>query len=200
MLVLFSVGIVNYSNAQEDSMLPDWVRNIFVWYADNEISENELLKAVEYLADEGIISVNSGYTCGTGTEAVDSICQVTADVVSCPDGTSLVNGLCKVDLGKPLPCLKEGLPKPITQIISPVDGTEISGNSVNVQIRVQANESGPDSIWVYLNDRIVVKEGNSCNYPVTVNYLKQGENVIKARSWDHDGVKGDFDNITVYVR
>lgn len=39
--------------------IPSWVHDIFVWYADKTISENELLSALEYLISQGIINVNS---------------------------------------------------------------------------------------------------------------------------------------------
>ena len=37
--------------------LPEWVRNIFIWYAENNISEDELIGAFQFLIKEGIIKV-----------------------------------------------------------------------------------------------------------------------------------------------
>jgi len=37
--------------------IPDWVKNIFGWYAQDQISEDELLSAIKYLIDEGILVV-----------------------------------------------------------------------------------------------------------------------------------------------
>ncbi|NIP62178.1 MAG: hypothetical protein GWN01_16050 [Nitrosopumilaceae archaeon] len=37
--------------------LPEWVRNIFVWYAENRISEDELLGAIEFLVEQDIIQI-----------------------------------------------------------------------------------------------------------------------------------------------
>ena len=42
----------------EQSKIPDWVRNIFVWYAEDSISEKELLQALQYLIKEKIILVD----------------------------------------------------------------------------------------------------------------------------------------------
>jgi len=39
------------------SKLPEWVRNIFIWYAENKISEDELIGALQFLIKEGIIKV-----------------------------------------------------------------------------------------------------------------------------------------------
>jgi len=35
--------------------LPEWVRNLFIWYAEERISEEELLDAIQFLIDQGIL-------------------------------------------------------------------------------------------------------------------------------------------------
>ena len=42
----------------EQSKIPSWVHDIFVWYADETISENDLLSAIEYLISEEIIDID----------------------------------------------------------------------------------------------------------------------------------------------
>jgi len=42
----------------ESPKIPSWVHDIFVWYAEKSISENELLASLEYLISEGIINVD----------------------------------------------------------------------------------------------------------------------------------------------
>ncbi len=44
---------------QSESKIPSWVHDIFVWYADEIISENELLTALQYLIEQGILVVDS---------------------------------------------------------------------------------------------------------------------------------------------
>ena len=39
------------------SKIPDWVKNIFGWYATDQVSEEELLDAIKYLIDEKILIV-----------------------------------------------------------------------------------------------------------------------------------------------
>ena len=39
--------------------VPDWVRNIFIWYAEERISEDELLNAIKFLVNQGIINLES---------------------------------------------------------------------------------------------------------------------------------------------
>ena len=38
--------------------IPDWVKNIFGWYSQDKVSEDELLGAIKYLIDEGILVVD----------------------------------------------------------------------------------------------------------------------------------------------
>ena len=46
-------------NAQENiQKVPDWVRNIFIWYAEDKISEDELLNAIKFLVNQGIINLS----------------------------------------------------------------------------------------------------------------------------------------------
>lgn len=47
----------NQANAQSEQ-IPSWIKNIFVFYAEGQISEADLLNAIEYLAEVGIISIS----------------------------------------------------------------------------------------------------------------------------------------------
>ncbi len=38
--------------------IPDWIKNIFVLYSYDEISEDELINALTFLIDQGIIEIN----------------------------------------------------------------------------------------------------------------------------------------------
>jgi len=38
--------------------IPDWVKNIFILYADSSITENELISALKFLIEQGIIEIN----------------------------------------------------------------------------------------------------------------------------------------------
>jgi len=54
------IGIVDTTPAdvpERESMpkIPEWVRNIFIWYAEDRISEDELLDAIQFLLDQGIL-------------------------------------------------------------------------------------------------------------------------------------------------
>jgi len=40
----------------EGMKAPVWVKNIFMWYSENRISEDELFNALQFLMDKGIIT------------------------------------------------------------------------------------------------------------------------------------------------
>ena len=56
-LIGSSVLIPN-SSAQEETQIPDWIKNVAEWWANNEISEQEFLTGIEYLINNNIISIS----------------------------------------------------------------------------------------------------------------------------------------------
>ncbi len=38
--------------------IPDWVKNIFIWYGQDQVSEDDLLNAIKFLINKGIIKIN----------------------------------------------------------------------------------------------------------------------------------------------
>lgn len=38
--------------------IPDWIKNIFIWYAEDQVSEEELLNAIKFLVQEQIIKLD----------------------------------------------------------------------------------------------------------------------------------------------
>jgi glucose/arabinose dehydrogenase len=40
-----------------EKKIPEWIRNIFVWYAQNQVSEEELLNAIKFLVQQDIIKL-----------------------------------------------------------------------------------------------------------------------------------------------
>jgi len=41
-----------------EQKIPEWVRNIFVWYAQDQVSEDELLNAIKFLVQQDIIKLD----------------------------------------------------------------------------------------------------------------------------------------------
>ena len=52
-----SSTLVPNSSAQEDTQIPDWIKNVAGWWANSEISENQFLDAIGYLINNNIISI-----------------------------------------------------------------------------------------------------------------------------------------------
>ena len=38
--------------------IPEWVRDIFIWYGEDAVSEDELLNAIKYLVNNNIINLD----------------------------------------------------------------------------------------------------------------------------------------------
>jgi len=61
LIILFSlIGssiLIPNSFAQEETKIPNWIKNVAGWWAVNEISEKEFLAAIEYLINNNIIFI-----------------------------------------------------------------------------------------------------------------------------------------------
>ncbi len=55
-----SITVGNDSN--QNKKIPDWIKNIFVWYAQDKVSEEELLGAIEFLINQNIIQIDTNNT------------------------------------------------------------------------------------------------------------------------------------------
>ena len=52
-----SISITVQKESSQDTKIPDWVKNIFVWYAQDKVTETELLSAIEFLVNQNIIQI-----------------------------------------------------------------------------------------------------------------------------------------------
>jgi len=55
--LILSIGIIPAFSSEENLQLPDWVKNNAKWWAEGKISEQEFINSIQYLIDQGIISV-----------------------------------------------------------------------------------------------------------------------------------------------
>lgn len=60
--------------------LPDWIRNVFIWYAEERISESELLSAIQFLVDQGIIKIKA--ESNFETKGISTVCEHCLELVS----------------------------------------------------------------------------------------------------------------------
>ena len=51
--------IINQGVLAEEQKIPDWVRNIFVWYGQGQISEDDVLSAITFLVENQIIQIDN---------------------------------------------------------------------------------------------------------------------------------------------
>jgi hypothetical protein len=51
-------GVGSAPNDRPVQKIPEWVRNVFVWYAQEQVSEAELLNAIKYLVQQDIIKLD----------------------------------------------------------------------------------------------------------------------------------------------
>ena len=57
-ILLFTSSFASFSNVySEESSLPEWVKNIFVWFGEGVVSESELLDSIEWLIENNIIKI-----------------------------------------------------------------------------------------------------------------------------------------------
>ena len=79
-LILFSsllgLGILvstPNSSAQEVAQIPNWIKNVSGWWANDEISEKEFLSGIEYLINNNIISLSSVPCAALGTSSTEMV-------------------------------------------------------------------------------------------------------------------------------
>jgi hypothetical protein len=62
LITLFSIIgssiLIPNSTAQEETQIPNWIKNVAGWWATSEISEKEFLAGIEYLINNNIISIS----------------------------------------------------------------------------------------------------------------------------------------------
>ena len=54
------IGIIIPNSFAEESKLPDWIKDVFVWYGQGQISENDVLNAITFLVTNEIIQIDMG--------------------------------------------------------------------------------------------------------------------------------------------
>ena len=61
------------SFGQSDTQIPDWIKDVALWWADNQISENEFLSGIEYLINNNIILLGHIPCSPTDTLSTESV-------------------------------------------------------------------------------------------------------------------------------
>jgi len=89
---LIGSGIFVPNSSAQDAQIPNWIKNIADWWADDQISETEFVNSMEYLIDSGIINVSSEQNFGITELTIGFIPSEKADELS-PKAESLARFL-----------------------------------------------------------------------------------------------------------
>ena len=71
-LVFGSIAGVAYS---QNDAIPAWVKNLFTFWTDDQVSDADLLSAIEFLIDAGIIQTNQSSRIADLEQTVDDLQQ-----------------------------------------------------------------------------------------------------------------------------
>ena len=56
--ILLLIGVIIPNSFAEELKLPDWIKNIFVWFGQGQISEDDVLNAITFLVANQIIKID----------------------------------------------------------------------------------------------------------------------------------------------
>ena len=56
--ILLLIGVIIPNSFAEEPKLPDWIKNIFVWFGQGQISEDDVLNAITFLVTNQIIQID----------------------------------------------------------------------------------------------------------------------------------------------
>ena len=52
-------SVTSQSEIKNDNQIPEWIKNIFVWYGNDLVTEKELISAIKFLVNDGIINLEN---------------------------------------------------------------------------------------------------------------------------------------------
>jgi len=55
--IIFVGIITGFSYAEQDRVIPDWMKTVLTYYLDDNMTDEELLDNLEFLASEGILNI-----------------------------------------------------------------------------------------------------------------------------------------------
>lgn len=134
--------IIQTVSTQKPSTIPDWVKNIALWYGQGTVSEDDFINAIQFLADKGIIKLK-----GNSDSPVQSTSQ--PKTIS-PEP-------------KPIP------PKPTTPPVTVTTPTKTTDPSIMTNIEFEKVFSNPDNYkgkWAKLTGEIsqIMRESDGTAY------------------------------------
>ena len=53
-----TISVTVEKEPNRDKKIPDWIKDIFAWYTEDKVTEEELLDAIKFLINQNIIQIN----------------------------------------------------------------------------------------------------------------------------------------------
>jgi len=114
----FPVTITQQSEPHNStSKIPDWVKNIFVWYSQDQVSEDELLNAIKYLITEGILIIPLEQQTQIDSPSLEIDARPSDDTIETTQSSSLCSGNARCITGT------------VTRVVDG-DTIHVDGNSI----------------------------------------------------------------------
>jgi len=67
----FIDSVNTFSPLNEKPLIPEWIRNVFVWYGTGQVSEGELISSLQFMIAENIIEIEySGFGFNDSQESI----------------------------------------------------------------------------------------------------------------------------------
>lgn len=78
-------AVIGAAHAQDggDVTLPTWIKTLFGFYAAGDIGDGEIIRALEYLINDGVINVGSGEAAATAMSEEAKSLTLQADIAEC---------------------------------------------------------------------------------------------------------------------
>jgi len=138
----FPVTITHQSEPNNStSKIPDWVKNIFVWYGQDQISEDELLSAIKYLITEGILIITLEQQTQIDPPSLEIDAGPSDDTIETTQSSAMCSGNARCITGT------------VTQVIDG-DTIKVDGQSIRFALASapEMNEFGGDTARDFIQE------------------------------------------------
>jgi len=123
------------------SKIPDWVKNIFLWYGQDQVSEDELLNAIKYLIKEGILIITLEQQTQIDPPSLEIDAGPSDDTIETTQSNAMCSGNARCITGT------------VTQVIDG-DTIKVDGQSIRFALASapEMNEFGGDTARDFIQE------------------------------------------------
>ncbi len=98
--IIFSIGIlvgISSVQAQENDLIPSWIKSTAQFWINGDVNDQEFIKILQYLVNEGIIVIPEDETKITTQSNPNDDYPLDIEIIGCdPKGTSFVEHRIKI--------------------------------------------------------------------------------------------------------